>query len=85
MGILDRKKKGWNCRSNPDGSQTCERIEQDKEGNVKSTGTEINISTDPKTCEPVITGDINRIMDDEADDIEKITKRMTAGCKKGVA
>lgn len=84
MGIFG-KKKGWDCRSNPDGTVTCRRFAAEKNQKV-ATGTDITVGADAKNgCEPYFTGDVNSIMDDEQEDIDKISRRVTAACKRGLA
>ena len=87
MSILDSllgKRKGWDCRPNPDGTAGCRRFIVEKNGKVAS-GTEVTIGADPKNnCEPFLTGDVNSILDDEAADIDKISKRVSASCRRGM-
>jgi len=85
MGIMDsfkKKKGGWNCSNqNEDGTRICRRWEQDTEGNKIATGTEFGISTDSETCEPVFTGDVS-IVDDDDKRIEEIARKVTAKCRQ---
>ena len=82
MGLFG-KKKGWDCHANPDGTTTCRRFEAGKNQKL-ATGTEITIGADPKNgCEPVLTGDVNSILDDESEDVDKIAKRVSAQCRRG--
>lgn len=78
-------KKGVQCEKNPnDGSLTCTRFEI--KGNQKiATGSSLTFSIDPSTCQAVVSGDVNSILDDEFEDFDKIKKSMEAGCRKGIA
>lgn len=79
---MEKKRKGWNCKKVEDGTQHCTRIEQDKDGKKLATGTEVGIGVDQETCEPVFSGDVNDMMDDDSEDIAKIAGRMTKKCQE---
>ena len=77
-----KNRKGWRCNKQEDGSQRCTRVEQDSEGRKIATGTEVGIAVDPETCEPIFSGDMNDMMDDDSEDISKIAGRMTNKCQE---
>lgn len=83
MGIFKKRRSGgWSCdTTREDGVRVCRRIELDEKGQRFATGTEIGISTDDH-CNPVFSGDVQNIMDDDEGKIEDIAKRMTSQCKK---
>ena len=81
MGIL-RKSGGWACDNlNSDGSRTCRRIEIDN-GDRVATGTEINVSINPETCEPIFSGDAQFMLDEDEKHINNIAKKMSSQCKR---
>lgn len=81
MGFL-KKKQGWECHENQDGTKTCSRFDIDKNEKV-GTGTDVTIGMDPKTCEPFLTGDVS-ILDDDDEDMSRIIKKMKSGCRRGL-
>lgn len=84
MGFL-KKNKGWDCSTNQDGTKTCVRYVVDKNGQKVTTGTQVTIGADSSNnCEPYISGDVASILDDEAEDVNVISKRIVAGCKRGL-
>ncbi len=85
MEIWKSKKEGWDCQNNEDGTTTCRRFFQDKEGNKLSNGTEMTIGADANNnCEPFFTGHTSYLDDDEKK-IDQIAKRKVVACKKGLA
>lgn len=87
MGLFGKGKqdKGFECNTNPDGSETCKRIVRGKDGKPDYTGEEMTIDADPSDgCKPYKVGNM-RVMDDEMSDFDKVAKRVAAGCKRKVA
>lgn len=77
-------RKGWQCNKNPDGSDTCIRFKAEDGGRV-GNGTQVTIGIDEKTCSPILTGDVNSIMDDDLEDIKKLSEQKALACKRGIA
>jgi hypothetical protein len=82
MGIFGGKKAGWDCKKTEDGKMTCIRFESGK-GEKIADGTQITIGVNNTTCEPYLDGDIS-ILDDDEDQVNKIAKKMSASCRKGL-
>ena len=81
MGKNKTRPKGWNCKKQEDGSQSCKRFEVNEEGKKIGTGSEVNVGVDDN-CNPVFTGDVNQIMDEDAEAIEEVSKKVTSSCRK---
>lgn len=77
-----KKSRGWNCSQvNADGSRTCRRFVVNKDQRL-ATGTEITVSTDPESCEPIFSGESQTFLDDDDKDISIVAKKMSAQCKR---
>lgn len=79
--VRKKVRQGWDCETQEDGSQSCKRIEQNAQGKKVATGTEVNVAVDPETCQPVLTGNRNEIMDEDAGAIKEISERVTKKCR----
>mgnify|MGYP001558744528 FL=1 len=77
-------RKGIMCERSQDGAQQCTRFEV-VDGQRVATGTTINLNIDPSTCQVTMGGDVNSIMDDEYEDLNKVKKGMEVGCRRGIA
>lgn len=76
--------KGFECTTQPDGSELCKRVVRSKDGKMDFDGQEMTIFADPDdNCKPVKVGNM-RVMDDEWDEFDKIGKRVTSGCKRQI-
>lgn len=78
---MSRKpKEGWHCKKNAQGEQECTRFETDDKGRKIPTGTKVTIGHDDK-CNPVLSGDVNEFMDEDADKINTVAERATSNCR----
>lgn len=76
------KTKGVQCRTNEDGSKTCDVFEVD--GNSKvATGTSFSVAVD-NSCTPMLIGD-SSITDEDEEIVAKTMKSVAQGCKRGIA
>jgi len=81
---MARNDEGWDCDpANPDGGRTCRRVEKDrKTKKAVATGTDITISADPETCEPIFSGGSQTFLDKDDKAITEIARKVTSQCKK---
>lgn len=88
MGIKDffgaGEQKGIQCERGENGEQHCTRF-MVKDGQRISSGSTVTFVLDPETCQVVMGGNVNSIMDDEAEDFAKVQKAMEQGCRRGLA
>lgn len=82
MGFLgkDESQMGFECEDHEDGTRTCKRYKNKKNGKRLATGTDFELIPDPETCKVRISGIVN---DDDREAVEKQAKDMETKCRKG--
>lgn len=75
--------KGYVCKQNQDGSETCAIIEKDGD-NLRATGSSFSPLLNENTCDVVLGGE-SRILEEDEEMVKKVIEAKKAGCRKGIA